>query len=56
MCCAFFWFRKHPQLLLLIAFNRDEYVDRSAIGGLLPAAAAMKDHPVQARIKSSMIH
>ena len=28
MCCAFFWLNAHPQLLLLLAFNRDEYLDR----------------------------
>lgn len=29
MCCAFFWLNAHPQLLLLLAFNRDEFLDRS---------------------------
>ncbi len=29
MCLAFFWLRAHPQLLLLLAFNRDEYLERA---------------------------
>ena len=28
MCCAFFWLNAHPQLLLLLAFNRDEFLGR----------------------------
>lgn len=28
MCCAFFWLNAHPQLLLLLAFNRDELLAR----------------------------
>lgn len=28
MCVAYFWLKAHSQLLLLIAFNRDEFLER----------------------------